>query len=115
MSDHSRSATGGTIGLKDFIEVMSERMDKGEVFSLDEFTREASEYAAHHCDCGRPKKSWHGSCHECMMEAAGKAYDPERHDPESVFFDDSYTGPSEIELGGGCTRCGVPDDCYCNG
>jgi hypothetical protein len=43
------------------------------------------------------------------------AYDPERHDPDSVFFDDSYVGPSELELGGGCNRCGSPDDCYCNG
>ena len=50
-----------------------------------------------------------------LMEQAGRAYDPERHDPDSVFFDDSYTGPSELELGGGCNRCGSPDDCYCNG
>lgn len=40
-------------------------------------------------------------------------YDPEIHDEDSVFFRDTYTGPSELELGGGCTRCGCPDDCMC--
>lgn len=44
-----------------------------------------------------------------------RGYNPERHDPDSVFFDDSYVGPSERELGGGCNRCGGPDDCYCDG
>jgi hypothetical protein len=52
---------------------------------------------------------------DCMFAVAAVAYDPERHDPDSVFFDDSYVGPSELELGGGCNRCGSPDDCYCNG
>lgn len=42
-----------------------------------------------------------------------RGYDPERHDPDSVFYDGSYTGPSELELGGGCNRCGCPDDCMC--
>lgn len=45
----------------------------------------------------------------------GPYYDPMYHDPDSVYFNDSYVGPSELELGGGCNRCGVPDDCYCNG
>ena len=44
---------------------------------------------------------------------AGRMYDPERHDPDSIFFDDSYIGPSERELMGGCNRCGGLDDCYC--
>lgn len=48
-----------------------------------------------------------------ILVQAGRAYDPERHDPDSVFFDDSYTGPSERELMGGCNRCGGLDDCYC--
>lgn len=43
-----------------------------------------------------------------------RGYDPERHDPDSIFFDDSYVGPSERELNGGCNRCGGMDDCYCN-
>ena len=42
-------------------------------------------------------------------------YDAYRHDPDSIGFDNSYTGPSELELGGGCTRCGCPDDCLCDG
>ena len=52
---------------------------------------------------------------EDLLSVAGRMYDPERHDPDSIFFDDSYVGPSELELGGGCNRCGAPDDCYCNG
>jgi len=52
--------------------------------------------------------------HDALAEA-GQGYDPERHDPDSVFFDDSYVGPSELELGGGCSRCGCPDDCMCGG
>lgn len=50
-----------------------------------------------------------------MLWEAGQAYDPERHDPDSIFFDDSYVGPSERSLNGGCNRCGGWDDCYCNG
>jgi hypothetical protein len=49
-----------------------------------------------------------------LMAQAVATYDPERHDEDSVYFDDSYTGPSELELGGGCSRCGCPDDCMCN-
>lgn len=48
-----------------------------------------------------------------LLEEAARAYDPYRHDPDSVGFDDSYTGPSERELMGGCNRCGGLDDCYC--
>lgn len=44
-----------------------------------------------------------------------RGYIPERHDPDSLFFDDSYVGPSERELMGGCNRCGGLDDCYCIG
>lgn len=52
---------------------------------------------------------------EDPLVVAGRMYDPYRHDPDSIDFDNSYTGPSELELGGGCNRCGSPDDCYCNG
>lgn len=48
-----------------------------------------------------------------QMEDATRAYDPYRHDPDSIGFDDSYVGPSERELMGGCNRCGGMDDCYC--
>lgn len=48
-----------------------------------------------------------------MTGADLRGYNPERHDPDSVFFDDSYVGPSERELSGGCNRCGGFDDCYC--
>lgn len=51
---------------------------------------------------------------EDMLTVAGRMYNPERHDPDSIFFDDSYTGPSERELLGGCNRCGGLDDCYCD-
>lgn len=44
---------------------------------------------------------------------SGDTYDEYRHDPDSIGFDDSYTGPSERELMGGCNRCGGMDDCYC--
>jgi hypothetical protein len=67
------------------------------------------------CECGKPKLPRQEACMDCMFAVAAVAYDPERHDPDSVFFDDSYVGPSELELGGGCNRCGSPDDCYCNG
>jgi hypothetical protein len=50
-----------------------------------------------------------------LVGADLRGYNPERHDPDSVFFDDSYVGASELELGGGCNRCGCPDDCMCNG
>lgn len=43
-----------------------------------------------------------------------RGYNPERHDPDSIFFDDSYVGPSERKLSGGCNRCGGFDDCYCD-
>jgi hypothetical protein len=107
--------TGGTPGLKNFIDEMSGRMDGGESFSLDRFVHEAQGYAAHHCDCGNPKRAHQRACGECLMEEARKAYNPDIHDPDSVFFKDTYVGPSELELGGGCNRCGSPDDCYCNG
>lgn len=48
-----------------------------------------------------------------MLSIAAASYNPERHDEDSVFFDNSYTGPSERELSGGCNRCGGFDDCYC--
>lgn len=51
---------------------------------------------------------------EDLLDVAGRMYDPERHDPDSIFFDDSYTGPSERDLMGGCNRCGGLDDCYCD-
>lgn len=41
-----------------------------------------------------------------------RGYDPERHDPDSVFYDGTYTGPSELALSGGCDRCNC-DDCMC--
>ena len=56
----------------------------------------------------------YGTCdqHE-LMRIAAKMYDADRHDEDSIYFDDSYTGPSERELNGGCNRCGGWDDCYC--
>lgn len=48
-----------------------------------------------------------------LLADAGRAYDPYRHDEDSIGFDNSYTGPSERELNGGCNRCGGWDDCYC--
>lgn len=48
-----------------------------------------------------------------LLKAAGKTYDSYRHDPDSIGFDNSYTGPSERDLMGGCKRCGGLDDCYC--
>lgn len=64
------------------------------------------------CDTGRSKS---GEEKETPLAVAGRMYDPYRHDPDSIGFNDSYTGPSELELGGGCNRCGSPDDCYCDG
>jgi hypothetical protein len=54
---------------------------------------------------------------ERVVEFAGHTWIDrgERDDPDSVFYDGRYTGPSEFELGGGCNRCGCPDDCMCNG
>jgi hypothetical protein len=68
-----------------------------------------------HCECGKPKRSHQAACLDCLFGIAAVAYDPDRHDPESVFFEDSYVGPSERELSGGCNQCGGWDDCYCDG
>lgn len=78
------------------------------------------------CDAGRAKSgnrlemdTVNAAGHEPfvygMHREGNPEYDEYRHDPDSIGFDDSYTGPSELELGGGCNRCGAPDDCYCNG
>lgn len=50
---------------------------------------------------------------EDRMKAAAAAYNIDIHDEDSVWFRDTYTGPSERELMGGCNRCGGMDDCYC--
>jgi hypothetical protein len=104
-----------TNGLRQFMAEMSARIIGGEQISLDEFATEVVTYAAFHCECGKPKRQHQRACGDCLMDEAGRTYDPDIHDPESVFFRDTYTGPSELELGGGCNRCGSPDDCYCNG